>query len=81
MKRYNSEINSEFQLAAVYNAVQSIIDSVATVGDEPTKVKEHLKSYSAPGATGQTQYDANGDMMNVSLVLKKIEKGDVVASP
>jgi len=78
IKRYGSEINSEFQLAVVYNAVQSIVDSVVAVGDDPTKVKEYLKSYSAPGATGQIEYDINGDIMNVNLVLRKIEKGKPV---
>jgi branched-chain amino acid transport system substrate-binding protein len=78
IKRFGPEINSEFQLAAAYNALQSIIDSVAAVGDDPTKVKEYLTSYSAPGATGQIKYDANGDIMNVSLVLQKIEKGKTI---
>ena len=41
-------------------------------------MKEYLKSYSAPGATGQIEYDANGDIMNVNLVLRKIEKGKPV---
>lgn len=78
IKRYGAEINSEFQLAVVYNAVQSIVDSIVAVGDDATKVKDYLMSYSAPGATGQIEYDGNGDIMNVNLVLRKIEKGKLV---
>ena len=81
LKRYHTGINSEFQLASVYDAIQSIVDSVSAVGNDATKVKEYLSSYSAPGATGPIRYDANGDMMNVSLVLKKIEKGKIVEVP
>jgi len=78
IKRYGADINSEFQLAVVYNAVQSIVDSVVSVGDDATKVKDYLMSYSAPGATGPIEYDVNGDIKNVNLVLRKIEKGKLV---
>ncbi|MFN4894446.1 MAG: ABC transporter substrate-binding protein [Pseudomonadota bacterium] len=78
IKRFGEEINSEFQLATVYNALQSIVDSVVAVGDFPDKVRNHLLSYSAPGATGPISYDSNGDIKNVSIELKKIEGGKLV---
>jgi branched-chain amino acid transport system substrate-binding protein len=75
MKRFGAEINSEFQLAVVYNAIQSIVDGVVAAGDDSTKVRDYLMSYSAPGATGQIEYDVNGDIKNVNLIMKKIERG------
>lgn|GEM_PF-2895834 len=74
-KRFGPDINSEFQFAVVYDALQSIVDAVVAVGDDPEKVRDYLGSYSAPGATGQIEYDVNGDIKNVKPVLVKIDQG------
>ena len=78
IKRFGADINSEFQLAVVYDALQSIVDAVVAVGDDPVKVRDYLGSYSAPGASGQIEYDVNGDIKNVKPVLIKIEQGRAI---
>lgn len=78
IKRFGADINSEFQFAVVYDALQSIVDAVVAVGDDPEKVRDYLGSYSAPGATGQIEYDVNGDIKNVKPVLVRVEQGRAI---
>jgi branched-chain amino acid transport system substrate-binding protein len=63
-------ITAEFNFRTNYNAIKVIYDAVVEVGPDPLKVKEFLYKYDRPSATGQLQFDSNGDAKNLNLELK-----------
>jgi branched-chain amino acid transport system substrate-binding protein len=59
-----------FNFKTNYNAVKVVYDGIMAVGPDPAKVKDYLYSYDQPSATGRLQFDADGDVRNLDLVLR-----------
>ncbi|HQH26291.1 MAG TPA: ABC transporter substrate-binding protein [Oligoflexia bacterium] len=65
-----AEPRAAFNFRTNYNAVKVVYDAVMAAGPDPGKAKDFLYAYDRPSATGRLQFDANGDVMNLDLVLK-----------
>ena len=68
-----------FLMKTFYDAVFSLFHSIEEVGPDSTKVKNYLYKISFPGATGQVEYDSNGDIKNLSWKIKRYVDGKPVA--
>jgi branched-chain amino acid transport system substrate-binding protein len=78
MKQHPEGPSYEMVLRTTFDAVKSIVDGIEAVGADSTKVKDFLYKYSAIGALGKIEYDANGDIKNLHYALKRIrEDGNI----
>jgi ABC-type branched-subunit amino acid transport system substrate-binding protein len=65
----------EFLLMTTYDALIPIAAGIEQVGPNASKVKDFLKTYSAPGASGTVEFDEHGDLKNLPWPLKEIVHG------
>lgn len=66
-------------LAAVYDSVYLLAQAIEEAGDSPEKVKEYL--YKIPeykGAVGTYRFDAQGDIVGLNFIVKKVQGGKLV---
>lgn len=76
-KLNKGEVRYLFNFQTNYNAFQVIFDGIMAVGPDSTKVKDYLYTYKRPSATGQLEFDKNGDVKNLELVLRVFGEGGV----
>ena len=69
--RYNELPRYAFLAAATHDGVQALIDAFETVGTNADQVQGYLSSYKTQGALGTVEFDENGDVKNVTLVVNR----------
>jgi branched-chain amino acid transport system substrate-binding protein len=76
---FGADPASEFEMGAAYDRIYILKSALATVGDDPDKIKEWL--YQMPdfnGAVGIYHFDRNGDVVGVGFANFKLEDGKEV---
>jgi len=76
-KRFPEGPSMEFLVRDTYDAAMAIFSGIEKLGPQPTAIKEYLKTYRARGALGEVSFDENGDIENISFVLKELSKGSI----
>lgn len=69
------EPKMDFLVRSTFDAASAVWNEVLLYGDDSTKVKEELYSYSKLGALGQVSFDRNGDVKGINNVIKIIKSG------
>ncbi len=62
----------DYLLRTTFDGAKSIFDGVESVGADPSKVKEFLKTYRGHGALGNIEYNEWRDIKDKHFVLKQI---------
>lgn len=62
----------EFGVRTTYDALQALLAGVQTVGPDAQAVRDFLNDYSADGALGRIEFDANGDLKQLRYVLREL---------
>ncbi len=74
-KTYREEPNVNFLISTSYDAIFSIINAIEKVGPDTKLVQDYLSNSVSSGALGKIEFDENGDILNLSYVLKTIKNG------
>lgn len=62
----------EALLRTTYDGLLSLSAAIEAEGPDPQKAKAFLSSFRAQGATGEISFDENGDLKNLSYVMKVV---------
>lgn len=77
--RYNKRPNYPYFAGAAYDAVYLLTNAVKNYGENTDKIRDYLYGLTEyKGAIGNYHFDKNGDVVGITLVLKKIQDGKVV---
>lgn len=72
-KNYKRSPDGAFTLTA-YAAMQILQQSIEAVGEDPTKVADHMHSNTFDTAIGKVEYDAKGDLKEFEFAVFKWDK-------
>lgn len=72
-KKYKRSPDGAFTLTA-YAAVQILVDSINAVGQDPTKVADHMHKATFNTAIGKVEYDTKGDLKEFEFAVFKWDK-------
>ena len=62
-----------------YAAVQILVDSIKSVGEDPSKVADHMHKGSFDTAIGKVEYDAKGDLKEFEFAVYRVnDKGEMI---
>jgi len=72
-EKYKRSPNGAFTFPA-YAAVQILADSINAVGEDPSKVADHMHGTAFDTAIGKVEYDAKGDLKEFEFAVFKWDK-------
>ena len=80
VKRYEEKYEKVMSVPLAYDAVMLLVDAIKRANStEPQKIQQALaQTKNFAGATGKITFDENGDPINKSAVILKLENGDEV---
>src|SRR3546814_14531378 len=73
VKKAKPSPDGAFTLTA-YAAVQSLVDSINAVGEDPAKVADYMHSHTFNTSIGKVEYDAKGDLKEFEFAVFKWDK-------
>lgn len=78
-ERFGSEPTYVVYAGGAYDAMYVLAEAIDKVKEEPDKIRDYLYALrNFDGALGSYHFDSNGDVVGLSLTIKKVENGKFV---